>query len=124
KLIDMGDFSRSPLQLPWTSVRITTLNNPHGTLDFEHLLNESFDDVIQYFQNSYKTQKPAVSLSTDVMRYSKVSDLVVRGFEAGPNESKITLGFTDLPRSFFITVERHGNQTKLIVINSTHTKEF
>ncbi len=124
KLIDLGDFSRSPLQLPWSPVRVTTMSNTHGTLDFEHLLNEPFDEVLAYFQTNFNAQKPVATLSSDVMRYSKVTELFVHGFESNPHHSKITLGSLKLPRNFFIKIERQGNQTKLIVLNSAHTQEF
>ncbi len=124
KLIDMGDFSRSPLQLPWTPIRVTTLNNTHGSLDFEHLLNQPFEEVMEYFRSNYHAKKPVVSLSPEVMRYSKVTELHVHGFDDNQNEAKVTLGFINLPRNFFIKVQRHGNQTKLTVLNTAHTQEF
>ena len=124
KLIDLGDFSRSPLQFPWAPVRVTTTSNPHGTLDFEHLLNESFDDVMGYFKSNQAAKKPVVQLSSDVMRYSKVTELFVSGFEINANDSKVTLGAIGLPRNFYIKVEKQGNQTKLTVLNTAHTQEF
>ncbi len=124
QLIDSGEFQRSPIQLPWTAVRITTASNSHGSLNFEHLLNESYETVLEHFTNGYQTQQPVVSLATEVMRYSKTTELKVLGIDANASSSRVTLGSNNLPRHFLINIERAGNQTNIIVINSAHTMEY
>lgn len=121
ELITNGHFTRSPLKLPF-SLNGVQPTNKNGRTDFEHTYNNSFDEIVGYFENKDNRHAGFELFDTSIYTYARGVRLDIVGSQKIPNGRRFRFGYKTLSRSFILDVTRRGGQTVVTFQNSILTK--
>ncbi len=121
-LLKPATFKESPLQLEFQEVEKRRVVN--GTrLDFEHVYDIEFTELVKYFDEAYKERKTIKAFRPGAIPYANVSDAMVLGMQTG-NVVRYTIGAVDLPIRFSVELRPEQNYTVVTFQNAIFSQLY
>lgn len=116
-------FQSSPVSFPWRLIAADRVSR-EGRFDFELLYDIEFSEVRETLREAYSNAEEVAQLNPGALRFTQVEDLRIAGMELGERRARLTLGHPDMEPVFRVELQADGPRTRVIVANSTVTRQF
>ena len=121
-LLKPASFKESPLQLEFREVEKRRVVNG-ARLDFEHVYDIKFSDLVTYLDTAYKERKMIQAFRPGAIPYANVRDALVLGMQTG-SKVRYTIGAADLPIRFSVELRPEQNYTVVTFQNAIFSQLY
>lgn len=123
EVINFPGYDRSPLKMEFTEVRRERILN--GTrLDFKHVYNKPYADMIDYFVSAYHDKKKLPLIDAETVPFTDSPELNIIGIQEKMDPARFTFGHPKIPGMITIEVVPEGSGSAVIVHNAIFARIY